>query len=134
MKQRKPSAYSILISLLTFFEACIGFLRYDSRRDAVMGWSRPVYSPLQLPLQAVERPLLRTKSGQNVAISPQEQQQQLYECFASALIAGRVMPRLKRFASALCVTPEGMLAGSRSGTFAVRAFVTELAKKDIASR
>ncbi|XP_026194044.1 probable ATP-dependent RNA helicase kurz [Cyclospora cayetanensis] len=109
---------------------------YDERRDAVVGWTRPTYSPLQLPLPAVERPLPRIRAKHAKLLSPQEkqQQEQLYKCFAAALVAGRAIPRLKRFTASLAVTPEGMLAGDRAGTFAVRAFVGELAMRNIASR
>ncbi|CDJ51168.1 ATP-dependent helicase, putative [Eimeria brunetti] len=109
---------------------------YDVRRDAVVGWSRPTYGPLQLPLPAVERPLPRIRGpvASPLSAQQQQQQQQLYACFAAALIAGRVAPRLKKFGPSLCVTPEGMVAGNHSGTFAVRAFVAELSKRDIASR
>lgn len=102
----------------------------------MVGWSRPTYLPLQLPLPAVERPLPRIKMLTVSSKRPQQQQQQqqLYSCFAAAIISGRATPRLKRFAPSLAVTPEGMLAGHRSGSFAVRAFVSELAKRDVASR
>ena len=110
--------------------------RYDARRDAVVGWSRPTYGPLQLTLPAVERPLPRIRGAVASPLSPQQQQQQqqLHACFAAALVAGRVLPRLKKFGPSLSVTPEGMLVGHHSGTFAVRAFVAELTKREVASR
>ena len=86
---------------------------YDERRDAVVGWSRPTYLPLQLPLPAVERPLPRTKTIPGVLHKQQRQHEELYSCFAAAFIAGRTHPRLKRFALSLAVTPEGMLSGRR---------------------
>ncbi|KAL8272913.1 hypothetical protein Esti_003167 [Eimeria stiedai] len=115
---------------------------YDERLDAVVGWSRPTYSPLQLPLPAVERPLPRmvqqsaSAEASTAPLSQQQQQQrqQLFGCFAAAFLAGRVVPHIKRLSASLSVTPEGMLAGSRSSSFAVRAFVAELAKADVASR
>lgn len=87
--------------------------RYDPGRDAVVGWQKIKYTPLDLPLPASETRLPDTHPA-------------LYPVVACAFLQGRLFGKLTRFRDQLLVRPEAALAGCRAHLHAVRNLVQAL--------
>ncbi|ESS29184.1 helicase associated domain (ha2) protein, partial [Toxoplasma gondii VEG] len=94
---------------------------YDPDRDAVVGWQRPVYSPLSLPLPAVETEL-------------PESHEVFYPTIACAFLEGKLFPKLSAFASNLVMAPQMTLSGSKTSCHALREFLRLLQTHKMTSR
>lgn len=135
---------NLKIKTLSPVDARAVSLRYDSKRDCVVGWSRPIYSPLNLTLPAIERPLPRRapesdkpKTRNQRRQSQCHQSRLTYSCFAAALLQGLVISQLKQYAQLLQrgvvdIAAAGVPHGS--ACFEVKKFVQELSRKDVASK
>ncbi|CBZ49704.1 putative ATP-dependent helicase [Neospora caninum Liverpool] len=86
---------------------------YDPGRDAVVAWQKPMYTPLSLPLPAVEGELPETHAL-------------FYPTVACAFLEGKLFPKLAAFASSLIVAPQTALAGARTSCHALREFLLPL--------